>query len=471
MRGSDWMSIAQLDHATAEKLQRLTPGGGLPLSSVLPDLQIEADGTWEISKLANAAERARWAASVYVCLRARRQPTIVDAKAMRDRVLVALRYLAKRGSVTHPMSKALWNKLYVLTTMCAHEPDWGSASGPLMGASNKTLEDRWNVSNARRSLRDLAQWGFVIPFCPKGNGHRSYKKTKDGPVGAGWSLAPLRLLVDALEEIAAREEHLRMTRLEIPERIKSAIGAIRALITPFRETDEWARAAQEELEALCRQRDRVNRGALPALGSCLSAALRLLEVVENNLFNAGTTEGAGMESSTGTDTPVHYQYNAPITESVCIGSAGNRSGDRSVRPITPRQVRLSQGCFQEGAQSDPFGIVRSGFSWTEAPHLFPFHCGMIDLTRGPVNGTVDVLGRILGISPASAQYAERRLGREAAVVCLLITGQHHYEGGIQKTPEAYLRGIIRKAAKGELNLGHSLFGRRELAEPGRSPVH
>jgi hypothetical protein len=96
---------------------------------------------------------------------------------------------------------------------------------------------------------------------------------------------------------------------------------------------------------------------------------------------------------------------------------------------------------------------------------------MIDLTHGPVNGTVDALGHILGISPASARYAERRLGREAAVVCLLITGQHHYEGRIQRTPEAYLRGIIRKAAKGELNLGHSLFGRRELAEPRPTPVH
>jgi hypothetical protein len=63
----------------------------------------------------------------------------------------------------------------------------------------------------------------------------------------------------------------------------------------------------------------------------------------------------------------------------------------------------------------------------------------------------------------TAAFAERRIGREAATICLLMTGQHHADGMILKTPEAYLRGTIRKADAGELNIGHSLFGRRERA--------
>ena len=260
------MTIAQEDRNPPERSEGLTSGGALPFSGLLRHIQAEPDGAWEILKLSNAAQRAQWAASVYVCLRnIDRTSELSKGKVIRERVLTALRYLARRGSVTHPVSKALWNKLYVLTTMCAHEPDWSSAAGPLMGASNKTLEDSWGVSNARRSLRDLAQWGFVIPFCPKGNGHRSYKKTKDGPVGAGWSLAPLRLLVDALEVIAGREEQLRQLRLEVPDRIKSAIGATRALVNPFRDTHEWAAAATFQLEALCKHRDRANRGSIEAL--------------------------------------------------------------------------------------------------------------------------------------------------------------------------------------------------------------
>jgi hypothetical protein len=119
--------------------------------------------------------------------------------------------------------------------------------------------------------------------------------------------------------------------------------------------------------------------------------------------------------------------------------------------------------FQDSEQPDVFGIVRSGFTWSEAPHLFPFHAGMIDIARGPVNGTVEVLARLVGVSTMTAVSAERQIGRDAATICLLMTGQHHADGMILKTPEAYLRGIIRKAGSGELNIGHSLFGRRERA--------
>jgi hypothetical protein len=88
---------------------------------------------------------------------------------------------------------------------------------------------------------------------------------------------------------------------------------------------------------------------------------------------------------------------------------------------------------------------------------------MIDITRGPANGTVEALARIVGVPVMTAALAERRIGREAATLCLLMTGQHAADGLILKTPEAYLRGIIRKADAGELNIGHSLFGRRERA--------
>ncbi|MGE4404372.1 replication initiation protein RepC [Pseudomonas sp.] len=466
------MSVAQDDLKKAVGSERLTPGGALSLGGLLPKLQLEPDGTWQITKLASAAERARWAASVYVYLRSGDHAcSQAEGTAIRRRIQIALRYLSQRGSVTHPISKALWEKLYLLTTMCAHEADWASSTGPLMGASNKTLEDRWNVTNARRSLRALAQWGFVIPFCPKGNGHRSYKKTKDGPAGAGWSLAPLRLLVEPLEAIAAREEQLRLLRLEIPSKTKAAIGAIRALLSPFRDTEDWASVAWGRLEELCKRRDCTNQGALEALEACFDAAISLLQDVENQLIGKADDLDSGVKTSSRTDAADHYQYNDSTRGSVCNGSAVGRSRDDSSRQRPRPKVQVSRDSFQEEGPADPFGITRSGFTWSEAPHLFPFHRGMIDLHRGPVNGSVEILARILGISAGAATFAERRLGRDAAAICLLLTGQHHYDGLIQKTPEAYLRGIIRKAANGELNIGHSLFGRREVAEPTPSPAH
>jgi replication initiation protein RepC len=132
-------------------------------------------------------------------------------------------------------------------------------------------------------------------------------------------------------------------------------------------------------------------------------------------------------------------------------------------PPTRRKVAILHGSFQDSGQTDVFGIVRSGFIWSEAPHLFPFHAGMIEIGRGPVNGTVETLARLIGVSTMTAASAERQIGRDAATICLVMTGQHHADGMILKTPEAYLRGLIRKAAAGELNIGHSLFGRCERA--------
>ncbi|WP_103727286.1 replication initiation protein RepC [Novosphingobium sp. HII-3] len=456
------MSVAQ---SPADQKRR-TPEGGLPLGDLLPEMQLAADSSWQITKLSTAADRARWAASVLLYLRSNAgEDSANEAKSVRDRILKASRYLASRGSVTHPISKALWVKLYELTKLCAYEPDWSSASGPLMGASNKTLEDRWNVTNARRSLRDLAQWGFIVPFCPKGNGHRSYKKTKQGPVGAGWSLAPLRLLVDALEAIVDREENLRLLRVDIPERITSAARATRALLNPFKDSEEWARSAWSTLNEICKRRDNAKKGALATLQDCLDEAITLLSYVENTLIKCSADSGSGMKASTTPDAWVHHQYNDSIRESDGNGLAQGDSGQGSVLTSALRKVHVSPEVFQDIQASDPFGVTRSGFVWSEAPHLFPFHTGLIDLKRGPIRGTVDVLARIIGVSTVTACLAERRLGREAATICLLMTGQHSSDGLIKKTPEAYLRGLIRKAVAGELNIGHTLFGRRGNSEP------
>lgn len=46
-------------------------------------------------------------------------------------------------------------------------------------------------------------------------------------------------------------------------------------------------------------------------------------------------------------------------------------------------------------------------------------------------------------------------------VCALITGQHLANGEIRKTADAYMAALIKRARTGELNLGHSLFGRRQ----------
>ena len=57
--------------------------------------------------------------------------------------------------------------------------------------------------------------------------------------------------------------------------------------------------------------------------------------------------------------------------------------------------------------------------------------------------------------------AMRSIGPEATTICLLLTGQHQALGEIRKTSEIYFRGLMAKAWADDLNIGHSLFGRRE----------
>jgi len=54
------------------------------------------------------------------------------------------------------------------------------------------------------------------------------------------------------------------------------------------------------------------------------------------------------------------------------------------------------------------------------------------------------------------------MGDDCAAIALMITGQHLADGEIRATPESYFRGMIARDRRGELNIGHTLFGRREI---------
>ncbi len=460
------MSIASdQPQSAARSSGRSTPNGARPLSDLLRPIEAPCEADWPILVLETPSERAAWASTVYSTLRCQsRRPE--HGKAMRNRVFKVLSILAEHGTVTHPMPPVLWRRLFQLAKLCAHEADWASATGPLMGASNAKLElETWDRSNARRTLRELSRWGLIVPFCPKGNGHRNYRPGATGPQGSGWSLAPLLLMIDTLESIAVDELELKKQRIELPRKIQSVIYAIAAIVKPFADEACWAALAVQKLDVLRADRRNASKGSIERLEHVLSNASALLEAVERDAMKYHLGADGGKKMSSRPDTGVHPQYNDSSESSVRNGNQGERSGNRRVGPEPRRKVSLSESYFDDRGANDAFGIERSGFQWQEAPHLFPFHVGMIQLDQGPTAGSAEILGRLIGVSPFTVSAAERRLGREAAVVCLLMTGQLLSEGAIVKTTEAYMRGIVRKAAMGELNIGHSLFGRRESRNP------
>lgn len=429
-------------------------------SSAIGDLVKLADRLpTEIPELLTPADRSRWAALVYSSLRNAANNLETPNKPLRARLLCALNYLAKRGSVTHPITRNTWGKLYELCLMCAHEQDWSAPAGPVMGASNKTLEDRWNIQNARRVLRELARWGMIIPFCAKGNGHRSYRRTASGPIGSGWSLAPLRILVKSIEDLVQTEEHLRMKRIELPRRTTDALRSASTLLRSVTDCS-WANEAEQKLGMLRAQRDQLRNADIAELQAICSDAEDFLLEVEQLLQSAIRCPDFADESSTRPDDTVHYQYN----DSTNQGESSSSAEEEYAHDGRSLPASRSLGDTSKPGFEDPYGIIRSGFSWRETSWLFPFTHDLINLRHGPTRSTPHELARLIGVSNNIADASVAALGIAATTLCLLITGQLVAESKIHKSADAYMRGIVRKAADGDLNIGHTVFARRRTAE-------
>lgn len=111
--------------------------------------------------------------------------------------------------------------------------------------------------------------------------------------------------------------------------------------------------------------------------------------------------------------------------------------------------------------NDVYGIHRSGFVWAEAPALFPFIDGMVEIGARPGLNELHEVARVCQLGQATAARASATLGTGIALLCALITGHHLANGQIRKTPDAYMQALVWRARSGELNLGHTLLGRRK----------
>lgn len=129
--------------------------------------------------------------------------------------------------------------------------------------------------------------------------------------------------------------------------------------------------------------------------------------------------------------------------------------------MTQETADACQNAQVSADANDVYGIHRSGFVWAEAPALFPFIDGMVEIGARPGLNELHDVARVCQIGQATAARASATLGTGIALLCALITGHHLANGQIRKTPDAYMQALVRRARNGELNLGHTLLGRRK----------
>jgi replication initiation protein RepC len=145
------------------------------------------------------------------------------------------------------------------------------------------------------------------------------------------------------------------------------------------------------------------------------------------------------------------------TRNYTTSADANPDADR----VKQETADACQNALVSADTNDVYGIQRSGFVWAEASALFPFIDGMVEIARRPGLTELHAVARVCQIGQATAARASAMLGTEIALLCALITGHHLANGQIRKTPDAYMQALVRRARSGELNLGHTLLGRRK----------
>lgn len=469
------MSIAQTTPVGGAERRRMSDFAIGELIDSLPGF--DGDKLDEITHLEDPKERGRFTARI---LRMMEQfPEDGDAARGRQRkrkILAILEDFARRPPVTIDIPQAAWKDLYAAgAKIAALDNHWDSSCGPLIAASNARLQRELGWNAARHNLARLAEYGLAVPYCLSANGKRYFSPGKKGEElnASGWSLAPLLLLEDYLDELAAKEDLLAEHHMVLPRQITRSTCSAYQLIRPFEEDQEWARNARKKLEAISAARRRfgrhkASRKSVRTLKSLAETAQRLLDRITLRI-----TDEISQPNPRKTDTRVqqerHHQYNPDSASLYVEGLAGRRSGDGSstsqdkAREETKQKLEAKSGRTDEPQREDDdaFGIERSGFDWSEAPSLFPFVDGLVDIPENPGLDELHDVARISQIAQRTAARASGEIGTKPALICALITGQHLANGEIRKTADAYMAALIKRARTGELNLGHSLFGRRE----------
>jgi hypothetical protein len=453
-------------------------GGPAAIGACLPKLgMLETEQLTKIAFMEDPADRARHAARVSKMMRGFGHTGTESAGRQRRRKLLdIIETFVRMPPVTIDVPRIVWRDLYdAAGSIAAMNIDWDSRCGPLIAASNDQLKCRIGWTAARKNIRRLAEYGLIIPYCLAGNGKRflGSRDSLDRSDASGWSLAPLLLLEDYLTQLAATEKALAEQNLILPKEIRKATSSAYRLLRPFEQGHPWADKARKKLDAIAAarriyQRRKGSMDAIGVLGRLAEVATRLLDRLSERI---SLGEIASLTPSGDTTVPRddHHQYSPEeALESVyglAEGACRQEPDDIQTTPDADRlkeeTVEAHHNALVSADTNDVYGIQRSGFVWAEASALFPFIDGMVEIARRPGLTELHAVARVCQIGQATAARASAMLGTEIALLCALITGHHLASGEIRKTPDAYMQALIRRARSGELNLGHTLLGRRK----------
>jgi len=365
---------------------------------------------------------------------------------------------------------------YLLFT---REQDWKEGARPIVYQSlYKTALDFGVGERQIQKIEHALFEAGALTWADSGN-HRRYG-VRDEETGAilyafGVDLSPLATLAQTLKD-KLEEKMLRDAAwLETKRKISALRAKIRALITELSPEDapeaQRAYALQaysvraymslEDLSALLRKHSELLEALKCQLQEHRSAAPRVSDTV--------------IISSTDAFLDAHkYSTNYDSSDQSEQSSSQNNCFQESVAadPPPPVQVRAQSkesvekpGADSETSEEESIKKALSSITWKQVMNAasdrfrehIPLH--MRPLEWQDLVEAASALLPELGIHRSAWREACQVLGRSGAAICVMIIDQKAQSPGQAiRNPGGYLREMVARAKRGELNLHRSVFG-------------
>ena len=355
--------------------------------------------------------------------------------------------------------------------------DWEEGRRPIVWASNAYLMEQtgFSLSALRRHARRLVDAG-LIAFKDSSNGKRwGHRDDQDYIIEAyGYDLSPLAARAEEFVDRFAQIQDDRAFCQRTKRQITITRRIIRAKVEQARESalqGPW-RELTESFEALLERLPRAN--ATPERLLDILEWLTELKASVETAFSAAVEQNDEVVDNTGqskqqvlNDTNImtpkgvrnetHILYTKQLNP-VPSNTLDERKSAR-VPPDKPRpeDEKTSWNTFGHKKHQTDIDVAIIMQSCPEFAEMARGLGGYVN-NWNELHRSAAQLRPMIGISEHAWNVAQERLGPQIAAAAIALI-YDKYNAGEVASPGGYLRGMVEKAAVGELHLDRSFYGR------------
>lgn len=381
----------------------------------------------------------------------------LDEGITRGKLLAALKGAAQRLNI----DAAIVHLVDVLFAY-SRDVDWRSTQIPIVWPSNEELADKLgkSVRQIQNYLRRAQTLG-LIAHRDSPNGHRGGARRPDETIiwAYGIVLSPIGVRYGELRAAATEAAAARRTVKALKSRLAAARRKIRCLaqtvvdnyLIGFNVDEDIALA---RMAAAQMKGERDPRRLLSYVKQIETRQQALEAEIADHLSHPASKLEAGYISCSHEEHSTHSTATnqlktakAEYSNSLADTSSGNRPSSHP------------EGKSHVEADLDKYGIGPA-FIAAVANDLLP-EFEFTAPTWGPMIARAERLSVQNAIHPSAWREACRVMGERGAAASVIATIRKFYAGEVQQ-PGAYLRGMTGKAVRGELRLGKTYRGFKEI---------